>query len=289
MIKRIAVIGSTGLIGLPVTQQLLKSGFEVKALVRDAAKARKILPAGVDCVQGDIKTPADIQNLLTGCHAAYLNLSVRQTEKPTEWHTETDGLKLILEACKKTGITRIGMISSLVQRYQGMNGFHWWAFDVKKQAIELIKASGIPYFIFYPSSFMENFKVNYKQGRFLLVAGTSEHKQYFIAAEDYSKQVARAFQLNPSGNREYIVQGLEGFTTEEACIEFKTHFPAQKLFIVKAPLGMLRFMGNFVQTLHYGAHIIEALNKYPEKFEAENTWEELGMPSLTLKGYARTF
>ncbi|MEY3386141.1 MAG: hypothetical protein RIR53_952, partial [Bacteroidota bacterium] len=33
------------------------------------------------------------------------------------------------------------------------------------------------------------------------------------------------------------------------------------------------------------AHIVEALNNYPEKFAAEHTWQELGEPQLSLMEY----
>ena len=55
---------------------------------------------------------------------------------------------------------------------------------------------------------------------------------------------------------------------------------------MKAPLGMLRFMGIFSASAQYGAKILEALNNYPEKFESHNTWEELGKPEMTLAQYA---
>jgi len=286
MIKRIAIIGSTGLLGKPVTFSLLNAGYNIKALVRNTANATKELPSHVEFVEGDIKNLADLEKTFTGCDAVYLNLSIKKTEKPSDWHTETDGLKLIIEAAHKTGIKRLAMISSLVHFYQGMNGFTWWAFDVKQKAVKLIKDSGIPYTIFYPSSFMENFYFNYKQGKNLLLAGKSEHKQYFIAGADYGKQVARSFQLNSAENKEYVVQGLEGFTTDEACAIFKQNYKKEKLSIVRAPLGMLKFFGVFAQGLNYGAHIIEALNKYPEKFQSEQTWEELGKPVITLKEFA---
>ena len=37
--------------------------------------------------------------------------------------------------------------------------------------------------------------------------------------------------------------------------------------------------------MNYAYHICEALNKYPEKFESENTWNDLGKPSITLAEY----
>lgn len=288
MSKRIAVIGATGLLGKPVTVQLLRAGFQVKALVRDPHKAKEMLPDGVERVSGDLRNTADIQNLIKNAEAVYLNLSIKPDEKPGDWHTETDGLQEIIKACKNAGVQRVAMISSLVHNYQGMNNFSWWAFDVKRQSIALMKASGIPCTIFYPSTFMENFPANYMQGKFLFLAGKSEQKQYFIAAEDFGKQVARSFQLNEPGNKEYAVQGTEALTTDEAAEIFRKYYRHKKLSILNPPIGILKFMGNFVQTINYGAHIIDAMNKYPEKFEAENTWQELGKPAITVKMYAES-
>ena len=48
----------------------------------------------------------------------------------------------------------------------------------------------------------------------------------------------------------------------------------------------LKLMGMINQKMNYAANIIEALNKYPEKFESENTWNDLGKPSITLAQYA---
>ena len=42
--KKIAVIGATGMLGLPVVVALLELGFEVTALARDPEKARHMLP-----------------------------------------------------------------------------------------------------------------------------------------------------------------------------------------------------------------------------------------------------
>jgi uncharacterized protein YbjT (DUF2867 family) len=281
-------MGATGLLGKPVAHALHDAGFELTALVRNKERAGRELPQGIVLIQGDLKNCEDIARTIRGCDAVYINLSVKKEEKPSDWHTESDGLRLILDEAKKSSIKRLAIISSLVQRYQGMNNFYWWAFDIKQQAIQLIKDSGIPYTIFYPSSFMENFHDNYKQGKRLVLAGNSEFKQYFIAGKDYGKQVARSFQLNLSENREYTIQGPEGFTTDEACIEFKKYYKKEKLSIVKVPLGVLKIFGAVFQKMNYGYHIIEALNKYPEKFESENTWKELSKPEITLRSFAES-
>lgn len=288
MIRTIAVIGATGKLGRPVTSHLLQSGFTVKAFVRRPEKS-ELLPAGIQLVKGDLRNPDDLRSLFEHADAVYTNLSIQQHEKPVDWHAEVHGLENILNVARQAGVKRIAMISSLVQRYQGMNGFHWWAFDVKEKAVQMLKQSGIPYTIFYPSTFFENFEWNYKLGRNLILAGESTGKQYFISAYDYGRQVARMFLLNADGNKEYFVQGPEPFTTEEATHVFREYYSREKLVISKAPLGLLKFLGTFVQKLNYAAHILEALNRYPETFQASTTWEELGKPTITLKDYASSF
>jgi hypothetical protein len=193
----------------------------------------------------------------------------------------------ILTAAKEAGIQRVGYLSSLVQRYQGQNGFHWWAFDIKQAAITAIKNSGLTYAIFYPSMFMENFdKGAYRRGDKLAMAGKSLHKMYLISGSDYGKQVVNDFRRNNS-NKEYAVQGLEAYTADEAAEFYVSHYNAGKVSIMRAPLDMMRFFGKFSRTFHYAAHIIEAINNYPEQFEAQQTWEELGKPETTFIDYIK--
>lgn len=286
MSKDIAVIGATGSIGRPVTIALVKAGFNVTALVRNPEKAKAKLPSEVSLIKGDIKNAADLLNLMDDQDFLYINLNLKLDEKENDWHAETDGLKTILAAAQKSGIKRIGFISSIVMRYQGMNNFNWWVFDMKREAIDLIKASPIPYTIFYPSTFMENFEGNYRRGNSIMLSGESKYKMHFISGSDFGKQVARSFEILKTENKEYDIQGLEPFTADEASHEFIKHYKKGKLKISKAPLPVMKFIGRFVQPLNYVTHIIEAMNNYPEKFTAENTWRDLGKPTTTLKNYA---
>ncbi|GCC49884.1 hypothetical protein SanaruYs_00980 [Chryseotalea sanaruensis] len=64
-----------------------------------------------------------------------------------------------MQFAKQKKIKRIGFISSPIMNYQGMNNFNWWVFDVKRKAVDMVKQSGIPYTIFYPSTFMDNFNL----------------------------------------------------------------------------------------------------------------------------------
>jgi len=283
--QKIAIIGATGMIGQPVTHELIKAGFEITLLVRNIQKANQIFGSDVKLVKGDLKNINSIQELLIDQDGLYLNLSVEQNSAEKYFQPERDGLENILTTIKYSSVRRIGYLSSLVHNYQGMNGFNWWAFKIKQDAVAKIKKSDVPYSIFYPSTFMECFdKGAYRQGNKIVLAGNSKYKMYFIAGKDYGKQVAKTFQLNNESN-EYVVQGTEAFTADEAAKFYLENCTNKKLKIVNAPIGVLKFLGNFSNKLNYGANICEALNNYPESFEADKTWKELGLPETKFIDY----
>jgi uncharacterized protein YbjT (DUF2867 family) len=286
MSKNIAVIGATGMVGMPVTIELLKAGFNVTALVRDQATAKRKLPAEIKLINGDIRNASDLLMLLKGQDFLYINLNLKPDAKENDWHAETDGLRNILAATQKANIKRMVFISSIVMRYQGMNNFNWWVFTMKQKAIDLIRSSGIPYTIFYPSAFMENFHGNYRQGNKIMLAGNSVAKMHFISAVDFGRQVVRSLENISADNKEYDAQGLEDFTSEEASHLFVKLYRKETLKISKAPLGILKVLGMFSRKMNYVSHIIHALNNYPEKFTSDATWKELGKPSVTLKDFA---
>ncbi|MFM8569424.1 MAG: NmrA family transcriptional regulator, partial [Candidatus Kapaibacterium sp.] len=60
-----------------------------------------------------------------------------------------------------------------------------------------------------------------------------------------------------------------------------------KLSVSKLPFGMLKFLAVFSKRFDYVARIVHALNEYPESFDAERTWRELGEPRVSLSEYIR--
>lgn len=286
--KKLAIIGATGMLGQPVTEALLHAGYELTLLARTPEKAQKIWGSKVNIIKGDVKNVKNLQQLLHNQEGLYINLSVHPTSSVKDFQPEREGMQNIITIAKESGIKRIGYLSSLVQRYQGYNGFNWWVFDIKNKAVEMIKKSGIPYTIFYASTFMDNFeKGNYRSGQRILLAGKSKHPMYFIAASDYGKQVAAAFQNDSKASFNYDVQGPEAFTADEAAQVFVKNYVKSKLTISKAPVGLIKFFGIFNNRMNYGVHILQALNDYPEAFTAQVTWQHLGEPAVTLAAFAR--
>ena len=281
--QKILFIGASGMLGKPVALELMRAGFVVTLLARDVDKMRKLFP-NTPIVKGDVFDIASLEAAMAGQEIVYLNLSVAQSSKKNEPQPEREGINNIIEAAKKTNIKRIVYLSSLIKNYEGMNGFKWWAFEIKHAAVDAIKKSGLNYSIFYPSTFMECLDKQMLQGTRIMLAGKSEAPMWFIAGKDFGVQVAWALKKAGDSNQEYNVQGLEPYTSDEAAKVF-TENVKSNIKIMKAPLAPLKYLGIFNQRMNYAYHICEALNKYPEKFESENTWNDLGKPSTTLADY----
>ena len=275
------------MLGKPVTKELIKTGFDVKILARNIPKAQKLFPSA-EIAAGDVFDKKTLLGAMAGRDIVYINLSIQQDSKKSDPQQEQEGVANIIAAARETGIKRLAYLSSLIKNYNGMKGFKWWAFDIKQAAINQIRNSGISFTIFYPSTFMETFPFQMIRGNKIMMIGHSVAPMWFIAAEDYAKQVAKSFQRDDMDNREYAVQGLEPFTFDEAAQVLIANYSKSHLKVMKAPMGIVKFLGLFNSRLNYGTNICDALNKYPEKFESEQTWRELGKPSITLAEYAKS-
>src|SRR3954451_440566 len=68
---RALVTGATGKIGNAVARRLSERGDEVVALVRDPAKARGLLPDGVQLARGDVTEPESLRTAAKGVEGAF--------------------------------------------------------------------------------------------------------------------------------------------------------------------------------------------------------------------------
>jgi len=97
----ILVTGATGTVGRQVIEQLVKRGADVRALVRDPAKAN--LPAGVAVVQGDLLDIDTLRGAFSGTSTLFLLNAVASDEF-------TQAL-IALNLARQAGVERIVYLS----------------------------------------------------------------------------------------------------------------------------------------------------------------------------------
>jgi uncharacterized protein YbjT (DUF2867 family) len=283
-LRRVLVVGGTGLIGAPVVRALASAGFEVSALVRGEARG---LPEGVKVIKGDILSAEDMDRAVAGQDAVYLSLSTRPADREHDRLPEREGVKNVLEAARKAGVRRVLLLTALMKDYQGTKGFDWWVLRVKQEAEIAVRTSGVPHTIFRASSFLENLQSSMRQGSKINVAGKSKYPMWYIAADDFAAMVVASLASPASRDRVYTVQGPEALLASELAARYVKSYTQAPLTVAHAPLGLLKALGLFSRDLSFASKVLEALNEYPERFDGAAAWAELARPQTTVEDFAR--
>lgn len=138
----ILVTGATGTVGRQVVEQLVKRGADVRALVRDPAKAN--FPAGVTVVQGDLLDVDSLRSAFSGVSTLFLLNAV----VPDEFTQALTALNLAREA----GIERFVYLS-VIHSDLYVNVPH---FAGKFGVERMIEQMGFKATILRPAYFMSN-------------------------------------------------------------------------------------------------------------------------------------
>jgi nucleoside-diphosphate-sugar epimerase len=201
---------------------------------------------------------------------------------------EREGIKHALQAARNNGLKRVGYLSSMLMDYQGQDGFDWWVYRIKQEAVVQIQNSGLPYYIFKPSTFYENVPHRFRQGNRVLVAGDSS-PMWWNSASYLGKVLARALTRDTTGSKTYYVQGPQPLTSLQGSEVFVKNYGQEPLELVPVPFGQFEKMKDENPFMNYLYHITMAMNNYREGFRAQETWDELGRPEMTLAEYAKQF
>jgi len=179
----ILVGGATGRQGTAVVDELLARGYRVRALTRkpEGRKAQKLIARGVEVVQGNYGDRASLDAALTGVQRMFFYSGFSRNE--------LEEGRTVIAAAKAAGIQHLIYSSgAAAEPGKGLTG--------AKMQVELdIVASGIPYTVFRPVAFMENY-VGQKK-RFARAGITDsrapERMLHFIAVRDIGLFVGDAF------------------------------------------------------------------------------------------------
>ena len=140
--------GATGFVGGHLLKRLLAERHNVRALVRDPAKAK--LPAGnqIELVQGDIVDETGLDSGMKGCDAV-INLVgiIVETGKNTFERVHHIGTRNVVEAAQRNKISRFIQMSALGVRADGVSEYQ----ITKWKGEEAVRQGGIPYCILRPS------------------------------------------------------------------------------------------------------------------------------------------
>jgi uncharacterized protein YbjT (DUF2867 family) len=117
-IKRIAILGGSGFVGLSLCNRLSREGYEINVLTRSREVNRDnllVLP-GLKLVQADVHDPAQLKHHLSGCDAV-INLIGILNEKGNNGkgfkRAHVELVEKLITACDENNIQRILQMSAL--------------------------------------------------------------------------------------------------------------------------------------------------------------------------------
>jgi dihydroflavonol-4-reductase len=82
---KVLVTGATGKVGHAIATALRERGDEVRALVRDPARAAALLPAGIEPVRGDVTEPGTLPGAVAGAELVFNAMGI-----PEQWRADED-------------------------------------------------------------------------------------------------------------------------------------------------------------------------------------------------------
>ena len=147
--KIIIVTGATGLQGGAVTRHLLRDGWHVRGVTRNAAskQAEALAASGAEVVQGDMTDQSSLQPIFAGAYGVY---SV-QNPYISGPEAEVRQGKNVADVAKDSGVEHLIYGSAGV----GQTGTGIPSWETKLQIEEHMKAVGLPLTILRPTAFME--------------------------------------------------------------------------------------------------------------------------------------
>jgi uncharacterized protein YbjT (DUF2867 family) len=243
--KPVLVTGASGLVGIHTCRELTKKGWQVRALIRDPARAAMALgQLPVEFRVGDARDATTLRNSLNGC-GAVVHLAAIAIEKKGESYREsnTAATERVISAARAESVQRIIFMSQ-----NGADSRSPYPFlRSKGLAQDSIKTSGLRWTILRPSVIFgpEDQFVNVL-GRLIRLTpkifplpngGTARFQP--IAADDVARVVRLSLEKKETVGQVYELGGAVPLTLREMTERILTAMGTTRK-LVGVPVKMLR-------------------------------------------------
>jgi uncharacterized protein YbjT (DUF2867 family) len=208
--KKVLVAGATGQTGQLIVSELLAGGYEVRALVRDDAKARKLLGDKVELVEGDVKDPAAVTAAFAGTNAVISAVGARGAKGPDRPEAiDYQGVRNLVDAAVANRSRQFVLVSSrsVTQPDNPLNKMFGNVLIWKLKGEDTLRASGVPYTVVRPGGLVNGAggekDIVFEQGD-----GPSENST--ITRADVARICVEALKHPEARNRTFEVSARPG-------------------------------------------------------------------------------
>jgi uncharacterized protein YbjT (DUF2867 family) len=220
-------------VGSKLVESLVKSGAQVKGLVRNPQKAATLHELGVSVIFGDLDQPGCLDIALQGCDRLFSipPNTINQAEQEIE----------LFKRAKQAGVRQIVKLSTIKANLESSCHF----FQQHAIAEEYLRRSGIRFTILQSNSFMQNFLwfIHEMRQKGTLSLPMGDAKVAPVDIRDLVSVASVILLEGGHGGRMYNVTGLERLSLQEIAAKFSMAGRLKTTYRDISPL-------DFQQTLH---------------------------------------
>ena len=272
--KKLLVLGGTGMLGSPVARRLRADGFEVRLLARDPEKARAMHGDSFEIVAGDVTDVDSLERGLAGCEGVHISVGGPVDRLSAE---------NVAALAPRLGLERITYISGATASEEN----RWFPMTAQKlDAEEAIRQCGVPYTIFCPTWPMEQLPRLARGGEPLLI-GDRPKPYHWFAADDLARTVSTAYQLDKAADKRFYIYGPEVMTMAEALERYCQAFHPEVESVSVMPVDTARAVAKSTcnQMLGFFAELMAYFDQAGEPGDPAEANRLLGAPATTLEDW----
>jgi uncharacterized protein YbjT (DUF2867 family) len=214
------VTGATGFVGGHVVHAIRAAEKDVRALVRDPAKAARLRAWEVELVEGDMTDAASLERAVAGCEAVVHLVAIRQGSREEFQTIMVEATRNLLSAASAAGVRRFVLMSALGTTESTRTLVPY--FGAKWELEQQVQQSGIPYVIFRPSFVFARdggiLPTFVKLARFAPVTpiiGSGEQRIQPIWVDDVAEYFADSLDSEEATGRTFELGGPDTVTWNE--------------------------------------------------------------------------
>jgi uncharacterized protein YbjT (DUF2867 family) len=249
----VLVTGGTGFIGPHVVHALRARDTPVRALVRDPARASRLVAWGAELAAGDVTDPASLAAACDGVDAVVHLVAIIKGGRDDFERVMAQGTRNVVAAARDAGVHRFVLASALGLDERSKDAVPYFA--AKWEMERAVRESGVEHVILRPSfvfgrdgGVLPTFVRLARYAPVTPIVGPGTQRLQPIWVEDLAEHYARALDLPEAAGRTFELGGPDAVTWNELWDRLKrvlgVHRPS-----VHVPFGLMRVQATLTERL----------------------------------------
>jgi len=286
---KVLVTGGTGFVGSAIVHGLRARGLDVRALVRDPARASRLEAWGVELSAGDVTDAASLAAAAGGCtHVIHLVAIIRGGQEDYD-RVMVEGTRSLLAAARTAGVKRFVLMSALGTSDATKDLVPYYG--AKWQMEQDVRASGLEHVIFRPSfvfgksgGVLPTFVRQVRLSPVVTVVGPGNARLQPVWIDDVAAHFAEALALPEAANRTFELGGPERPTWNELYARIAAVLGKRRRY-VHIPFAVARTGARLVEWIPMApitADQVKMLEASDNVVTGDDATETFGLPLMPL-------